>query len=976
VSLKLFRSLLDQSSDAIEVIDPHTLRFLDCNKSAHQTLGYSREEFLSLNVRDIDPTLDPARLSQVNAEIGKSGFATFESLRRRKDGSIFPVEVNVQAVRLERDYRLAVVRDITERKRAEEALRLSEERFAKAFHTNPEPISITRRSDSIILEINDRWESVFGYTREEVIGRTGAELNLYVNPEERLKLKDLLMEQGFLREQEIDCLSKSGDVRHISMSAEQIVINDEPCTIFLIRDITERKRAVEALRRAEEKYHSIFENAVEGIFQTSPDGQFITANSALARMLGYDSPAELLGSRTDIARQHYVEPARRSEFKRLLERHGVVREFEHQAYRKDGSKIWLSENVRAVRDEGGAVLYYEGFTEDITGRRQAEQRLREYEKAVEGLDEMIVVVDRNYRYVLANRALLAHRGLEREQLVGRLVSEVLNPEVFENVVKEKLDQCFAGHVVKYEMTYDYPRLGARTLSISYFPIEGPTGVDRVACVVKDITEPKRAEEALKESQRRLEEAQHIAHVGHWERDLETGTITWSDEIYRILGLVPQEHDSPLTEWQNIVHPEDRERVALVIEEAQRGLRRYDVEYRIARPDGEVRFLHSQGDIVCDEQGRPRRAFGIAQDITEHKRAEEKLKQSERQLAEAQRLAHVGGWDWDLRSNVVIWSDELYRIFGLQPGEIKVAGDATPFIHPEDWDLVFSTVQSSVKNKEPYNFHYRVLRPDGDERIVYTHGRIVCDEDGEPIRVFGATQDVTELKRAEEKLRATTGQLRALSARVHSAKEEEGTRIAREIHDELGTALTSLRWDLESVEKVVSEAGDEPRVRALRERLDAMLRLTEATIGSVRRISAELRPGVLDDLGLAAAVEWQAQQFEARTGISCRCDSSVDDLGLSREQSTAVFRILQEALTNVLQHARATSVDITMRAETGELVLTIIDNGRGITENERTGAQSLGLLGMRERAHLIGGTIHVTGVGGKGTMITVRIPIPE
>ena len=215
-SLKLFRNLIDRSSDAIEVIDPTTMRFLDCNESAYQTLGYSREEFLSLSVFDIDPFIDQAQLARIDGEMKRSGFVTFESLHRRKDGSTFPVELSVKIVRLEKDYRLAVV-----------------------------------------------------------------------------------------------------------------------------RDITERKLAQEALHQAEKKYRDIFENAVEGIFQTTRDGRFITANPALARMFGFDSPEELIRERADISRQHYVEPQRREEGKRLLEEYGVVRGFEYQAYRKDGSKIWI-----------------------------------------------------------------------------------------------------------------------------------------------------------------------------------------------------------------------------------------------------------------------------------------------------------------------------------------------------------------------------------------------------------------------------------------------------------------------------------------------------------------------------------------------------------------------------------------------------------------------------------------------------------
>jgi PAS domain S-box-containing protein len=375
--------------------------------------------------------------------------------------------------------------------------------------------------------------------------------------------------------------------------------------------------------------------------------------------------------------------------------------------------------------------------------------------------------------------------------------------------------------------------------------------------------------------------------------------------------------------------------------------------------------------VRDEQGAIQYYEGTAQDINERKRAEDALRKSEWRLAEAQRVAHVGYWERNMDTGEIIWSDETYRIFGLQPG--ARIENFEELIHPEDRPVQAEATARTLRG-EHYDVEYRVVRPDGEIRLVHSQGEALRDESGRPGRAFGTVQDVTELKRAEEKLKATSKQLRALSARLQSAREEEGTRIAREIHDELGAALTSWRWDLESFDKVISESGEQSQLQVLRERIEAMLRLTESTISTVRRISSELRPSVLDNLGLAAAIEWQAQRFQARTGIICRCDCSLENLGLSRERSTAAFRILQEALTNILRHAQATTVDITMKAETGEFVLAIIDNGRGITENEKSGLQSLGLLGMQERAHLIGGKINVTGVEGKGTVITIRIPI--
>jgi PAS domain S-box-containing protein len=367
---------------------------------------------------------------------------------------------------------------------------------------------------------------------------------------------------------------------------------------------------------------------------------------------------------------------------------------------------------------------------------------------------------------------------------------------------------------------------------------------------------------------------------------------------------------------------------------------------------------------------------LRREITESKQAEEKLKESKIQLAEAQRLAHVGSWDWDLRSNTVTWSDELYRIFGFQPGEIDVANEAMSFIHYEDRDLVQRTVNNSVTNREPYSFYYRVLRLDGDERIVHSRGYVVNDEDGDPIRLFGSTQDVTELKRAEEKLKATSEQLRALSASVQSTSEEAATRIAREIHDELGDALTCLKWDLESIRREEFPATSDAQLSRVREKIKAMMQFIDQTLDTVRRISSELRPSVLDDIGLVAAMRWQARQFEAQSGVVCLCDFRLEEADLDQQQSTAIFRLFQEALTNVHRHSQATMVNITLEKDEEELVLTIQDNGRGITTNEKSDPLSLGLLRMRERVNLIGGTIHFTGVEGRGTEITVRVSTPR
>jgi PAS domain S-box-containing protein len=259
--------------------------------------------------------------------------------------------------------------------------------------------------------------------------------------------------------------------------------------------------------------------------------------------------------------------------------------------------------------------------------------------------------------------------------------------------------------------------------------------------------------------------------------------------------------------------------------------------------------------------------------------------------------------------------------------------------------------------------------DGRVRSVLYNASVYRDESGEVIGVFAAARDITERRRGEEELHHSREQLRALAAHLESAREEERIRIAREVHDELGQALTGVKIDLAWLAARLPEHHAD-----LARRAKGMVPLVDTAIQQVRRIVTDLRPGVLDDLGLVAAIEWQAQEFQARTGIACEIAASLPDVDLDRTQATAMFRILQETLTNVARHAGATRVVIRLQEDAASLSLTVEDNGRGIREEEIAGRPSLGLLGMRERVRPLGGTLSIAGCSGEGTTVTVVIPL--
>jgi signal transduction histidine kinase len=227
----------------------------------------------------------------------------------------------------------------------------------------------------------------------------------------------------------------------------------------------------------------------------------------------------------------------------------------------------------------------------------------------------------------------------------------------------------------------------------------------------------------------------------------------------------------------------------------------------------------------------------------------------------------------------------------------------------------------------------------------------------------------ERAQAEEKLLRSHDQLRALTGHLQFVREEERTRIAREIHDELGQALTGLKIDLSWLSSRL------PKLRPLRTKIKSMSVQIDETIHAIRRISTELRPGVLDNLGLVAAIEWQAAEFQERTGIRCELRIEATESLWERNFSTACFRIFQETLTNIIRHAHATLVEVRLAQDDHALVLTVRDNGRGITETEIGHARSIGLIGMTERAAQVGGEVVFSGVPGRGTTVTLRAPLP-
>ena len=336
------------------------------------------------------------------------------------------------------------------------------------------------------------------------------------------------------------------------------------------------------------------------------------------------------------------------------------------------------------------------------------------------------------------------------------------------------------------------------------------------------------------------------------------------------------------------------------------------------------------------------------------------------------------FDWDLATDDVWWSEGMENLFGYGRERTRMQL-WSEFVHADDLPRLRATRDQLVQGSGQHAVEeFRFRRADGTFADVVIRGHVLRDSRDRAVRMVGGMSDITARKQAEQKLAQSHRQLRALSARLESLREEERTRIAREIHDELGQLLTGLKMDLRWVENRLSSQDAPSSLNRVLDKVVEATELVDATISSVQKIATDLRPGVLDTLGLATAIQHEATRFQDRTGIAARVQVPDPPPLVPAPAATAVFRILQEALTNVARHAGGTEVVIELREESGRLVLQVRDNGRGLRALEVDHPKSLGLLGMRERAALLGGETDFTNGPGGGTVVTLRLPrsVPE
>lgn len=377
---------------------------------------------------------------------------------------------------------------------------------------------------------------------------------------------------------------------------------------------------------------------------------------------------------------------------------------------------------------------------------------------------------------------------------------------------------------------------------------------------------------------------------------------------------------------------------------------------------------SKEQLIWELNQLRQRLAALEEADVQRRKIEKSLTQYEQNFKELVRLLPQTVYEMTIDGKFQFINDYGFAAFGYTPEEIEKGIHFSQLFIPEDRERIQNNIKKILSGSEIEGHEYTALRKDGTTFPVLIYSSPIINN-GKAVGLRGVVIDITDRKKIEQELRDSRDQFRNLSAHLQSVREEERSYIAREIHDELGQALTALKMDLMWINRKIN-----PNEKEIIAKIYEMYGLIDQTIQVIRRISTDLRPGLLDDLGLFATIEWYCEDFENRTGIKCELELSPKELTLDQERSIAIFRILQEALTNVARHAKANLVKVIINCNSHFFRMEIIDNGIGITDEQIKDPKNLGLVGLRERVYPFNGTITFEGKPGKGTSVKVIIPL--
>ncbi len=494
----------------------------------------------------------------------------------------------------------------------------------------------------------------------------------------------------------------------------------------------------------------------------------------------------------------------------------------------------------------------------------------------------------------------------------------------------------------------------------------PLEMRNVLTLVKQVM----ARQAAQESERKVEQlyrllAENVVDV-IWTADLDLNLTYVSPSVLQQLGYNQAEAlklslgDIVPVDSLGVLKQTINKWISTAVSESHDAY--YIGESQNIKKDGSRLWTESRIRFMQQTEYQPAYLLGVTRDISRRRRVMEELQESRNRLARAEEIAHLGNWELDIAAGQMVWSDEIFRIFGLPLRQAnKTFEDFLAVVHPDDRKLVERSVEDATARTKPFNCDHRIVRSDGSIRFVHEQGVVTLNNKGEPLRMLSTVGDITERIQIEE-------ELRLLSNRLVQIQEEERQNIAHELHDQVGQVLTVLKLNLD---RAIQQCSPE-----VQKQLSSGVNNISELISIVRNLSLNLRPAMLDDLGLLPTLFWYFERYSTQTGIKVDFKHNNLDRRFSPEITLAAYRIIQEGLTNAARYSGVTEISVRAWGTSDLISITVEDKGMGFNPEAIDPRKSSGLHGIRERVRLLNGTMSIESNPGKGTVLVAELPIKE
>jgi len=1023
-SEKKFNAITNQATEGIALADLNG-KYIFVNPALCKMTGYSEQELLRLTVFDLTASDQPPVYFNSNKD--KQGIP-LEIKLKRKDGSEFYTEIIGRNITIDNQkFVLGTVRDITERRNSELALRESETKYRRLYE-NLRDAFVQTDMDGHIIEYNIEYLRMLGYEPKEINELTYEDITpvKWHQFENEIVSKQVLV-KGYSDVYEKEYIKKDGTIFPVELRTVLITDSEnQPEGMWaIIRDISDRKRNETALKESEHFLKQVQNIAKIGSYVLDIESGIWQSSELLDNIFGISKsyPHTIEGW------INLIHPAHKNEMinhfqNEVLMSHKIF-DKEYRIVRSiDSTERWVHGLGELVYDNLSKPVKMFGTIQDITNRKNADEALRQSEQHLRLIIESLPVAiyespdDPNIDATWVSGNIESITGYSSSEYLAdaNFWHKRLHPDDLASA-KEKYD--LARNKGYFEMEYRWLcKDGRYKWFFDKSILVDKTGRDEFVGVIVDLSERKKTEEALLNAETRYRKFFEEDLSGDFISTVEGKIITCNLAFARIFGYDSVEEIMNANTGSFYESNSARQNFLNLIRE-KKSITLYE-EDLITRNGSHVTVLENAAGEF-DENNELVGVQGYLFDITKRKKMEEAVKKQLKLAIAANKISETiitqtDQFDILTRTAEIIGetlSADRSLIYKVDLEKYEAAG-LCEWLNPDQpgitstkntypLSLFIGGANFMLTQKKMLTSHFDDINPnfqeDGSGQILHDQMSIKSllwypfgfHEDGYYLLVINQVHSIRKwddeeivfldtiskqisiaFKKIEltEELKQSRAQLKTLSNRLEKSREEERTRISREIHDILGQNLTAVKIDLVNLFKNLPDKSINDQ------KVEPLIKLVENSIDTVRKISSDLRPGILDHLGLIDSLDWQLSEFKNRTKLKTTYFVKDQLINLSKDKTIALFRVFQELLTNIVRHSLADEVKVKVFVEKENIILAVEDNGKGIDESSIKNPNSIGLLGMRERLAAVGGTLQITGMAGLGTTAICKVPIKE